>query len=55
MAEKVECVPGGHPISLDKAYWCSQCRQYMCYDHARSSWGVNTVKCPKGHEISKAR
>src|ERR1035438_6759385 len=45
---------GGHQTSLDKAYWCSQCEQYVCYDHARKSVMVNTMKCPKGHEITKA-
>jgi hypothetical protein len=52
--KKVQCVPGGHQISLDKAYWCNQCEQYVCYDHARKSVMVNTMKCPKGHEITKA-
>jgi hypothetical protein len=55
MADKVQCVPGGHQISIDKAYWCNQCGQYLCYEHARTSFMVNTVKCPKGHEVSKAR
>jgi len=53
--KKVQCVPGGHLIPIDKAYWCNQCGQYLCYDHARTSYTVNTVKCPKGHEVSKAR
>ena len=55
MADKVQCVPGGHQISVDKAYWCNQCGQYLCYEHARTSYLVNTVKCPKGHEVTKAR
>jgi hypothetical protein len=55
MADKVQCVPGGHQIPLDKAYWCNQCNQYMCYDHAKTSWANNTVKCPKGHEIARAK
>jgi hypothetical protein len=53
--KKVQCVPGGHQISLDKAYWCSRCEHYVCYDHARTSVVVNTVKCPKGHEITRAK
>ena len=53
--KKVQCVPGGHQISLDKAYWCNRCEHYVCYDHARTSVVVNTVKCPKGHEITKAK
>jgi hypothetical protein len=27
----------------------------MCYKHARSTALVNTVKCPKGHEITKVK
>jgi len=53
--KKVQCAPGGHQIPLDKAYWCNQCEHYVCYEHARKSLMVNTIKCPKGHEISKAR
>jgi hypothetical protein len=53
--KKVQCVPGGHQIPLDKAYWCNQCEHYVCYEHARKSLMVNTMKCPRGHEISKAR
>lgn len=55
MSEKVQCVPGGHQISIDKAFWCQRCGHYLCYDHAKSSTLVNTVKCPKGHEVTKAR
>jgi hypothetical protein len=53
--KKVQCVPGGHQISLDEAYWCNRCDQYMCYKHARPSALVNTVKCPKGHEITRVK
>jgi hypothetical protein len=52
---EVQCVPGGHSISIDKAYWCDHCRFYFCYKHANTSWMVNTVKCPKGHEAVKAK
>ena len=55
MTDKVQCVPGGHPISINDAYWCNQCQQYLCYKHAHASTFVNTVKCPKGHEVHKAR
>jgi hypothetical protein len=55
MGDKVQCVPGGHQISIDKAYWCDKCGQYVCYDHARTSWLTNAVKCSKGHEVTKAR
>jgi len=53
--KKVQCVPGGHEISLEKAYWCDRCRYYVCYSHANTSILVNTVKCPKGHEVTKAK
>jgi len=55
MSEQVQCVPGGHRISLDEAFWCSRCDQYVCYKHALTSTFVNTVKCPRGHEVHKAR
>jgi hypothetical protein len=54
MSDKVQCVPGGHQVSLDKAYWCNQCGYYLCYIHAQTSLIVNTVKCLKGHEVKKA-
>ena len=54
MANNVQCVPGGHQMSIEDAYWCDRCKQYLCYRHAHSSYLVNTVKCPKGHEVSKA-
>jgi hypothetical protein len=53
--KKVQCVPGGHQISIDKAYWCNRCEYYLCYEHARTSVMVNTLKCPKGHEITRAK
>lgn len=55
MGNKVQCVPGGHQISIDDAYWCNECEYYLCYKHARSSYLTTTVKCPKGHEIVKAK
>jgi hypothetical protein len=55
MSDKVQCVPGGHLISIEHAYWCNVCQFYLCYDHANSSYLVNTVKCPKGHQVTKAR
>ena len=55
MPNMVQCVPGGHQIPLDKAYWCNQCAHYLCYIHAKTSTWVKTVKCPQGHEVSKAR
>jgi hypothetical protein len=55
MAEKVQCVPGGHQISIYDAYWCERCQQYLCYSHARTGTFLNTIKCPKGHEVHKAK
>jgi hypothetical protein len=55
MADKVQCVPGGHQIPIGEAFWCDRYKQYLCYVHARTTYLVNTVKCPKGHEVSKAR
>jgi len=52
---KVQCVPGGHQIRIDDAYWCEKCRYYMCFRHALTSLWVNTVKCPKGHPVTRAR
>jgi hypothetical protein len=54
MATSVQCVPGGHQISINDAYWCGQCQYYLCYSHAQTSFWVNTIKCPKGHEVTKA-
>lgn len=51
MFDKVQCVPCGHQITIDKACWCEGCRQYLCYDLARSSYLINTVKCPNGHLV----
>jgi hypothetical protein len=52
---KVQCVPGGHQIDVSDAYWCSQCNYYFCYQHALTSFWVNTIKCPKGHPATRAR
>ena len=54
MAASVQCVPGGHQISISEAFWCGSCQYYLCYKHAQTSIWVNTVKCPKGHEVTKA-
>jgi hypothetical protein len=55
MGDKVQCAPGGHQISIDKAFWCQRCGYYFCYKHGRSSYLVNTVKCPEGHEATKVK
>ena len=54
MATSVQCVPGGHQISISEAFWCGNCQYYLCYSHAQTSFWVNTIKCPKGHEVTKA-
>jgi hypothetical protein len=53
MSKKVQCVPGGHQISIEYAYWCNVCQYYFCGDHAGG--GFTTFKCPKGHQPTKAR
>jgi len=55
MSTTVQCVPGGHQIPLNQAYWCSRCSYYFCYKHAQTGALVNTVKCPKGHDATRAR
>lgn len=54
MTNKVQCVPGGHRVHLEDAYWCEECEHYLCYEHARTSILVKIVKCPKGHGVSRA-
>lgn len=55
MSKKVQCVPGAHQISLDEAYWCNKCQQYLCRTHAITTAWVTTVKCRHGHEVHKAK
>jgi hypothetical protein len=55
MSTKVRCVPGGHEIFLEQAYWCNRCGYYLCYTHAHTSMLVETIRCPKRHELSVAR
>ena len=54
MSKEVQCVPGAHKVPLKEAYWCSHCEQYLCYKHRLKLFWVNTVKCPQGHDVSKA-
>jgi len=51
----VQCVPGGHAIPLSDAYWCQKCGHYLCYRHAHTGTFTSSIKCPKGHEIVRAR
>lgn len=56
MAQTVQCVPGGHQVPLDKnVYWCATCGFYICYKHLWHATLSTAVKCPKGHEVSKAK
>jgi hypothetical protein len=55
VSKQVKCVPGGHEVELDKAYWCNRCGFYICYKHAETSFLDTSVKCRKGHELSRAR
>jgi len=51
----VQCVPGGHSISLSDAYWCQKCGYYLCYRHAHTGTFTSSIKCPKGHDVVRAR
>ena len=55
MSKRVQCVPGGHEIELDHAYWCNSCCSYMCYKHLVSSPFTTKLTCKKGHNVSKAK
>lgn len=35
MTDKVQCVPGGHKISIGKPYWCNHCGHYVSYQTQR--------------------
>jgi hypothetical protein len=51
MATKVLCTPGGHDIFLEQAYWCDRCGFYVCHSHALTSILIDTITCPKRHEL----
>ncbi len=53
MAKTVQCVPGGHQIPIEKAYWCNECNFYLC-DHEVTWRPGNYFICKKGHKVSKA-
>jgi hypothetical protein len=55
MSIKVLCEPGGHEVFLEQAYWCDRCGNYLCYSHALTSILVDTIRCPKRHELSLIR
>ena len=42
-------------MDIHRAYWCQTCGFYVCYDCALKAMLVNTVKCPKGHPMTKAK
>lgn len=54
LSSKVQCVPGGHQISISEAYWCGSCNWYICYKHLTKAMLTTAIKCPKGHEVKKA-
>jgi hypothetical protein len=51
----VQCVPGGHQVDLEHAYWCNKCGFYLCYKHLRTSVLTTRKTCERGHEVSKAK
>jgi len=55
MSTKVRCVPGGHEVFLEQAYWCNRCGFYLCHTHAHTSMLVETIRCPKRHELTLVR
>jgi hypothetical protein len=55
MSMKVRCEPGGHDIFLEQAYWCNRCGIYLCHLHAHTTMLVETIRCPKRHELSLVR
>lgn len=40
---------------LEQTYWCDRCGYYLCYAHAHTSILVDTIRCPRRHELSLAR
>lgn len=54
LSKSVQCVPGGHQISISEAYWCNECGWYICYSHLKTGTLLDWKKCPKGHEVTKA-
>jgi hypothetical protein len=51
----VQCVPGGHQVDLEHAYWCNKCSFYLCYKHLRTSVLTTSKTYDRGHEVSKAK
>lgn len=54
LSKTVQCVPGGHQISISEAYWCGTCNWYICYKHLRHGTFTTAKHCPKGHDVTKA-
>jgi hypothetical protein len=54
LSKTVQCVPGGHAISINEAYWCGECGWYICYTHLKKATFTTAIHCPKGHDVSKA-
>lgn len=53
-SKKVQCVPGGHQITLSEAYWCGGCGWYICYKHLKKAIMTTAKTCPKGHDVTRA-
>lgn len=54
LSKSVQCVPGGHQISLSDAYWCGECSWYICYNHLKKGTFTTAIHCPKGHDVTRA-
>jgi len=54
LSKSVQCVPGGHQISISDAYWCGECGWYICYSHLKKGTFTTAIHCPKGHDVTKA-
>jgi hypothetical protein len=51
MFSKVRCGPGDHDIFLEQAYWCGNCGTYVCHRHALTSILIDTIQCPRRHDL----
>lgn len=54
LSKLVQCVPGGHQIPINEAYWCGECGWYICYKHLKKGTFTTAIHCPKGHDVSRA-
>lgn len=54
LSKSVQCVPGGHQIPINEAYWCGDCGWYICYSHLKKGTFTTAIHCPKGHNVTRA-